>query len=561
MGLKGSGDIKKDLKVIAPSAWLPSPDAGASIVIDDGTGCIYQTISSASNLADLRTKCKNFLSDVRLCAPNATHYICVLDFEKRKPANKSVLRNQETESTPAFSEEEILKYGARISMDATPEEYESAAEEIKADGIERKLCKETTPAFGFATARALRTHRIRNEMFCKFIEAFRNSTSSEFPVFDVVLVDGAESLEKSGKFTKMKFIAAGVGDSHDAECVESDVSDDRAGEADLRVVEVLRNIMGRKTMVGNGGVLLRTKDTDLIPILLCDVDNNIDGAVWSEGNSVMLNIGPSKRDGPDELIDISVLRDGIRAWPREKHGAHVWPEKNSFERVFSLVCILGGTDFVEKPPGVGWQRLWNYFCDIGFSFFVDLPLNVVTTDYPFFATEEILKRVMDALEHFVRGLLATDHRVVKAVKVRGERYASMLERAKKSLSAPPGDLKPDTKGTFKPHSESLRRKLMKRVPSCKSVIEEAGERNSRQGIVPQTYDWIRVYCAQALWNYLYWNRAEADCLMSADGESGIPHSIFGWERDRGGTVVRSSAVSWTYNVDISPWIEESESTS
>lgn len=533
MGLEGGGEWKKKWAEMGGRLPTVNVAAGLALVdfcVEDSTGRFYDAVTSSTSFLEIAQAADTYLQRKKEQMPDCERFYGVLDVESLKPANKDVKRREATKGYQKFSEADVERFLAFCPFDAEDAEISEKiariAPRLYDHDVEHKLANPGQDSYKYVINRMLRTHELRNLLFMRFVTGMRREMEGPTPPFRFVVLDGyPEIVERDGRRDvehRVMTMKLNEEDGRLSTAIDTKpLVQRKSGEADIRVVKVADGLLRRGVAKT---IYVGTRDTDLVPILLmgCRTRNG--------ERDVLIDLGPGSRDGPIDVFSIYHLSSGMYSWMKEKFPESAGNQSNAIATLCTLM-IMGGTDFVDKPPGAGFGRIWKFFVDIGHAFFrgLQLPdLRAGADQYRAWAVD-LAKR----LRAFTMALLATDSKVA-GLPQRHVRYKAMVERRIECHGGP--------QKVQKRSAQSTRARLLNCIGKWDGVLEEARTRTRPQlGVIPQNLDWIGVYVSQTVWNVMYWNFMEVDCLMT---EGNKP--CWGWERGEDGRVIRAaSAAPWS----------------
>jgi hypothetical protein len=165
------------------------------------------------------------------------------------------------------------------------------------------------------------------------------------------------------------------------------------GEGDVKVG---RNIIDAKKKFGEEIlVIVQNPDTDFIVVLISLIPRLISPTNPSVKTSILLDLTPlTSKSKEKQFIDIVSM---WRTLNLEMNTDYTGIKYSSY--YFCLLNIIGGTDFVDKPYGIGLPVIWKFAFEAGFSIFKDPSKAIVfketkdgqvTTEIPYEALFEFM---------------------------------------------------------------------------------------------------------------------------------------------------------------------------
>lgn len=494
MGLGDTKFWKGKWRELAPDAFralLELTDTMAAIeyVLEDAQGTMYTLATGVSDAGELEARIRNYVAEQLLRFSHVRGMAYVGD-TRRKPANKALRRDART--VAPIPADLAARHAGAFRWDRPEAEAWAAL----ADALLAGAPPSKSPPFRRVMGHVMRTTPLRVSLFDWFADEIERVHA------DYASGGGGPWLMLDGLGTeRVRTVGAGEDLLAAREHAADGACGDREGEADLQVVHVAERLLrhGR-------AVWVRSRDTDITLTLLLSAPR------WPAGARVWLDLGGA------DIIDVGALHAGLAAWNATCDLRHAAPSV-----VISMLGLMGGSDYVEKPEGLGSVRLWTWYRAVGHDAFNPVPpLPAGPADAPAWGAWAVR-----AVADFVRGVMCTDAAAKAAKTPRGERWVELRVRRARNRRDRDG-----------PAIGSWARKLRKRLPPPELAIAEAAGVTRHNGVPPRDADWILVYAAQVAWNTLYVAGVRVDPLEAVGGVS-----RWGWEAEAG-VVRRAARVAW-----------------
>lgn len=153
----------------------------------------------------------------------------------------------------------------------------------------------------------------------------------------------------------------------------------KIGESDMKIVNHLVHINEERNVTEKVVVLIKTIDSDTLPILLLNmidlidpVTQNIEISIYLESEYKFNHKNSSNGKHKTKYIDVVSLWRGIIVYFNKK-----FPRIEHPILSMCLLLMLTKTDYVTGFKQIGPSKVWSNFCDRGHELFA-LPCNVLS---------------------------------------------------------------------------------------------------------------------------------------------------------------------------------------